>query len=182
MTLYIAATICAAGFSQVDVAAGLYAALLRERYHATPASQMVVTDTAVAMPTLRGSSSDWLKQFDEVPSELRRAASQLSPTASHRLDASLFPPGTRLVSAAAVETTLRGSGIDEKWSAFRRQFNAQGWLAFSGGLLANDQLNALVYYEAHCGGLCGEDGYAWLRRDTTSSPWRIAKKIVRRMS
>ena len=87
MTLYIAATICAAGFSQVEVAAGLYAAILRERYHATPASQMVVTDTAVAMPTLRGSSSDWLKQFDEVPSELRRAASQLSPTASHRLDA-----------------------------------------------------------------------------------------------
>jgi hypothetical protein len=50
LTLYIAAAICAAGISQVDGAAG-YAPLLRERYHGRPASQMVVTDMAVAMPT-----------------------------------------------------------------------------------------------------------------------------------
>ena len=179
MTMYIAAAICAVGFSQVEVAAGLYTPLLRERYHgATPASQMVVKDAAVAMPTLRDSSSEWLKQFDEVPADLRRAASRPSPTQSHRLDGSVFPTGTRLVSAVAVETTFRGSGIEENWSAFRRQFSAQGWLAFSDGLLADDQLNALVYYESRCGGLCGEGGYVWLRRDSVSSPWRIAKKIV----
>jgi len=40
-TLYIAAAICAAGFSQVEGEAGVYAPLLRERYHGTPASQMV---------------------------------------------------------------------------------------------------------------------------------------------
>lgn len=161
-----------------DGAAGLYAPLLRESYHGRPASQMVVTDTAVAMPTLRVSSSEWARQFDEVPSELRRAARQPSPTASHRLGASLLPRGTRLVSAAAVEANFRGSGIDDKWSAFRLQFSAQGWLAFSDGLLADDQLNALVYFESHCGGLCGEGGYVWLRRDTASSPWRIAKMMV----
>jgi hypothetical protein len=182
MMLYIAAAICAGGFSQVEVGAGLYSALLHERYHATPASQMVVKDTAVAMPTLRGSSSEWLEQSDEVPSELRRAASQPSPTKLHRLDASLFPTGTRLVSAAAVEATFRGSGTEENWPAFRRQFKSQGWLAFSDGLLADDQLNALIYYEARCGGLCGEGGYVWLRRDTVSSPWRIAKTIVGWMS
>jgi hypothetical protein len=33
MTLCIAAAICAAGFSQVEGPAGLYAALLGERYH-----------------------------------------------------------------------------------------------------------------------------------------------------
>ena len=182
MTLYIAAAICVGGLAQVGVAAGLYSALLHERYHATPGSQMVVKDMAVAMPTLRSSSSEWLKQFDEVPSELRRAASQPSPTKPHRLDASLFPTGTRLVSAAAVETTFRGSGIEENWSAFRSQFKSRGWMAFSDGLLADDQLNALVYYEARCGGLCGEGGYVWLRRDTASSPWRIAKTIVGWMS
>src|SRR4051812_31435039 len=115
MTLYILA-ICAAAFLQVEVLAALYAPLLLERYHgATPASQMVVTDTAVAMPTLRNSSSEWSKQFEEVPSDLRRAASQPSPTESHRLDASLFPAGTRLVSAVSVERTFRGSGIEENW-------------------------------------------------------------------
>ena len=185
MTLYIAAVILAAGFSQVHAAAGLYAPLLHERYHATPASQMVVKDMAVAMPTLRGSSSGWLRQFSEVPSELRRAARQPSPTKPHRLDASLFPPGTRLVSAESVEAIFAGSGIQESgenWSAFGRQFRAKGWLSFSVGLVSDDQLDALVYYQVQCGGLCGEGGYVWLRRDAVSSPWRIAKKIIRSMS
>jgi hypothetical protein len=182
MTRFIAAVICAAGFSQIDVEARLHAPLLSESYHAVPASQMVVRDTAVAMPTLQGSSSEWLKEFDKVPSELRRAASRPSPTKPHRLDASLFPPGTRLVPASAVERIFTGAGVEENWSAFRTQFKSRGWLAFSDALLAGDRLDALVYYEARCGGLCGEGGYAWLRRDTVSSPWRIEKKIVSWMS
>ena len=170
---------CEFGERPLPGAAGLYAPLLRESYHGTPASQMVVTDTAVAMPTLQVSSTtEWARQLEEVPSELQRAARQPSPTASHRLDASLFPTGTRLVSAAAVEASFGGSGIDDKWSTFRSEFSAQGWLSFSDCLLADDQLNALVYFEAHCGGLCGEGGYVWLRRDTASSPWRIAKMMV----
>lgn len=184
MTLYIAgaiwaAAIWAAGFSQVEVSPGLYAALLDERYHGMPASQMVVKDRAVAMPTLRGSSSEWLGQFNEVPSDLRRAASEPSPTRPHRLAASLFPTGVRLVPAESVETIFARSGVEENWSTFRSQFNTVGWLAFSGGLFADDQLNALVYYEARCEGLCGEGGYAWLHRATILSPWRIAKKIIR---
>jgi hypothetical protein len=182
MTLFLAAAICAGWLWQGEVAPELYSPLLREDYLAMPASQMVVTDMAVGMPSLHGSSSDWLKNFDEVPSQLRRAASQPSPTESRPLSASVFPTGTRLVSAKAVQVIFAGSGIEENWSAFRRQFRSKGWLAFSAGLFADDQLNALVYYEARCGGLCGEGAYVWLRRDTPSSPWRIAKKIVAWMS
>jgi hypothetical protein len=90
----------------------------------------------------------------------------------------VFPTGTRLVSAKNVQEIFAGSGIEENWSAFRRQFKSKGWLAFSAGLLTDDQLNALVYYEARCGGLWGEGGYVWLRRDTAKSSWRIAKKII----
>jgi hypothetical protein len=120
----------------------VYAPLLSERYHAVPASQMVVKEMAVAMPTLQGSASDWLKQFEKVPSELYESASRPSPTRPHR----------------------------------------RGFPAFSAALFTRDRLDALVYYEAGCGGLCGEGGYAWFRRDTVSSPWRIEKKIVSRMS
>src|SRR4051812_36914799 len=96
---FYAAAICAVVLSQGEGAAGLYSDLLHELYHATPASEMVVADMGVAMRSLRGSSNEWLKQFDEVPLELRRKATQPSPTKRHRLDASLFPVGTRLVSA-----------------------------------------------------------------------------------
>jgi hypothetical protein len=182
VTPLIAAVICAAGFSQIDAEARLHATLLGDSYHAVPASQMVVKDMAVAMPSVQGSSSEWLKEFEKVPSELRRAASRHSPTKPHRLDPSLFPPGTRLVPASAVERIFTGGGVEENWSAFNSQFKSRGWLAFSDALLTGDRLDALVYYEARCGGLCGEGGYAWLRRDSVRSPWRIEKKIVSWMS
>jgi hypothetical protein len=182
MMFFMAAVTIAVWCSQVGSATGLYAALLHESYHGTPGSQMVVSDTAVKMPTLRGSSSEWLKEFKDVPSELRRAASQPSPTESRRFDSSLFPTGTNLVPDANVQKVFRNAGIGENWSAFRTQFKAQGWLAFSTALLADNQLNALAYYESRCGGLCGEGGYVWLRRDTAGSPWQIVKKIISWMS
>jgi len=139
---------------------------------------MVVQDTTVAMRTLQGSSSEWLKQFDEIPLELRRLASGPSPTQPHRLDRALLPSQTRFVSASTIASIFVGSGTEEHWSAFRTQTKAQGWLAFSDALLTGDALNALVYYESRCGGLCGEGGFVWLRRDSVGSPWRMAKKIV----
>ena len=42
--------------------------------------------------------------------------------------------------------------------------------------------DALVYYEAHCGGLCGERGYAWLHRDSDRSRWQLKKRIVSRVA
>ena len=54
MTRFIVAVTCAAGFSQIDVEPRLPAPLLSESYHAVPASQMVVKDRAVAMPSFAG--------------------------------------------------------------------------------------------------------------------------------
>jgi len=58
MIIFVAVAICAAGISQVEGESGLYSPLLRERYHGTPASQMVVKDSGVAMPSLSGSAAD----------------------------------------------------------------------------------------------------------------------------
>jgi hypothetical protein len=182
MAVLIAAAICAVWFSQTGGDGGVYAPLLGERYHGVLASQMVVKDTAVAMPSLQGSSSEWLKQFEVIPSELQRLASRPSPTQPHRFDESLFPDRTRFVSSSTIEAMFGKRGIAENWSAFKTQIGARGYIAFSDALFATDRVNAVVYYEARCGGLCGEGGYAWLRRDAVGSPWRVVKKIVRWMS
>lgn len=166
---------------QSDGAASLYAPLLQERYHAVPATRMSVKDRTLPMPTLTGSSDQWLKLFDDVPLELRRAAGRPSPTKADAFDVSLLPDGTHVVSAAAVDA-LPMKGVAEYWAAFKRKFGSDGWLAFSDSILSKDELHALIYYEARCGGLCGEGGYVWLRRDTVDSPWWIAKKIVRWLS
>jgi hypothetical protein len=66
--------------AQAGTEADIYAPLFEVRHHGIRPSITVVRDVAVPMPTLRGSSADWLKQFDDVPVALRQAASQPSPT------------------------------------------------------------------------------------------------------
>jgi hypothetical protein len=160
----------------------VYAVLLAQRYHGAPASLMVLKDRALAMPGLRKSAPEWLKEFDRVPVELRRGASDPSPAGLHPYEASLFPPGTRLVPSSAVEAVFREPRVEENWAQFRQLFRATGWLAFSGVLVTRDALNAVVYFESRCGGVCGEGGYFWLRRRTAESPWTVAKRIVSWMS
>jgi hypothetical protein len=167
--------------AQAGTAADVYAPLFDVRYHGTRPSIWVVTDMTVPMPTLSSSSADWLRQFDDVPVALRQAASQPSPTRARILDVAQFPTGTKLVSERAIQTIFTG-GVEDGWAAFRREYGSDGWLAFSEVLFTVDALDALVYYEARCGGLCGEGGYAWLHRDAAQSGWSIRKKIVRWMS
>ena len=178
MTLLLAALIHTGGLSQSGAEAAVYAALLGESYHGVPASQMVVKDTTVAMPTLSGSSREWLREFESVPPDLLRQARRVAPTHRHPLDATLFSSRTRLMPASDIDAIFTGVGVEENWSAFRSHAKARGWLAFSDALLGDDQLNALVYYEARCGGVCGEGGYVWFRRNKAGSPWRVARRIV----
>jgi len=69
-----------------------------------------------------------------------------------------------------------------RWTAFMRRHNAYGWMSFSDVLFSDDGLDALVYYNAACGSLCGEAGYAWLHRDSAQSRWLLKKKIISRMA
>jgi hypothetical protein len=141
---------------------------------------MAVKDVAVAMPTLSGASTEWLAQFDDVPAALRRAASQVAPTNVRPFDLALFPTGIKLVSEEAIERTFAG-GLEQGWAVFRQQYGS-GWLSLSEILFTADSLDALVYYEARCGGLCGESSYLWLHRNTTQSRWLMVKRIIRSMS
>ena|SRR2546425_2981587 len=138
---------------------------------------MAVSDVAVSMPTLSGGSAEWLKEFDDVPVALRQAASLPSPTSAHPLDVAQFPTGARVISEPAIRRICAGD-VEEGWATFRREYGAEGWLTFSDVLFTRDALDALVYYEARCGGLCGEGRYAWLHRDAASSSWSIRKKII----
>jgi hypothetical protein len=164
---------------QVGSEAAVYAALFKGEYpSAKPLSQLVVQDAAIPMPALAGSAAEWLKQFEVVPMALREAAGQPNPTKSRAFDVGLFPAGTRLVSEKAIRANFAADGIVEGWVSFRRQFGTDGWVALSEVFFTATGTDALVYYEARCGGLCGEGGYVWLHREPGESWWSIRKKIV----
>jgi hypothetical protein len=155
----------------------VYAVLLQARYHAVLGSTMLVLNRSIPMPTLRGSSTQWLKQFDDVPLALRDAASRPVPTKPKPFDSASFPAGTRMISKADIDARF-DEKIPRSWDEFKRRYGAAGWISFSEAILSRDGLDALVYYEAHCGGLCGEGGYAWLHRDSQQTPWSIRLKAV----
>ena len=141
---------------------------------------MVVNEVAVRMPTISGAGAAWLAQFDDLPAALRSSVSLAAPTQAKPLDATLFPPGTNLISDQEI-SQLFAAGIEQGWRAFRQLYGS-GWLSVSEVLFTPDALDALVYYEAHCGGLCGESGYLWLHRSAAQRPWSTNKRIVRSMS
>ena len=180
----VACLLTAALLSQAPTYVAIYAPLFGVSYHGGLPRGFVVSDSSVAMPTLQGSSPDWLRQFDDVPAALRRAASRTEPTRVRPLDLKSLPAGIRTVPSQATRAVLaaaRASGTSAAWETFKREYNANGWLAFSDPVLDSAGLEALVYYEAECGGLCGETGYAWLHRDSLQSDWTLEKKIVRRL-
>jgi hypothetical protein len=148
--------------------------------HAVPASKLLVREEAVLMRPIAGRS-EWLRQFDGVPEALRRAASQKKPTKTSKLDPSWFPAKTRFVSEREIQEIFAAGDL-ARWETFQQKYRSQGWLAFSEVLTTLDGLDALIYYEAACGGLCGESGYAWLRRDPNTSRWSVKKRIITLMA
>lgn len=175
---WVMLTISLIALSQESAEAEVYAVLLKLRYEATPASRLSVKDITVPMPTLTGSSPDWLGQFRQVPRALRDAARQPAPTRTIPFDRTLLPPRTRWISERDIEQTL---GIDpNNWPRFKPRHGTDGWLSLSEVLFAAERLDALVYYDAHHGGY-GESGYVWLHRETARSRWTIAKRIVSAM-
>jgi hypothetical protein len=142
---------------QAQTKESLYAPLFEATYHAWRGREFAVLSTSIPMPTLRGASPDWLKQFDDVPVALRTAASQTISARPKDLQNDM-PAGVRTIAADATHTV-------------------KARIAFSDALVTPDGLDALVYYEARCGSLCGEGGYAWLRRESVGARWSLKKKI-----
>jgi len=174
-------TAAAMSASRPSTKASVYAAVFSgDHWNLDPLSKLVVKGTAIRMPSLAGSSANWLMQWDEIPQALRRVAEQPQPTSDVSLSPSLFPAGTRLVADRAVEAVFRPrEGAPEaNWALFRRQFAAAGRVAFSDIVFTADETDALVYYEGRCGSLYGIGAYVWLHRNGVGSAWVIRKRIV----
>jgi len=161
----IAATVV---FALAQNVSSIYTPLLEERYHGALGSSFTIVETTIPMPPMLSAQTEWERRFPGAPDELRRAMTSQKPAKARKLDASQFPSGTLFVPAQAMRS-----------SAFS---NKGAWLAFSDALITGDGLHALVYYRAECGGLCGEEGYAWLRRTTGDAAWTLAKKVPTRFS
>lgn len=78
----------------------------------------------------------------------------------------------RQLSVAELREIFR-AGPGEGWVEFARRFpGARRYAAFSPVAYAADGRSALVYYEYHCGGLCGAGHLVFLERQADDR-WRV---------
>ena len=134
----------------------VYAAVIGLSFHAVPGAKFVLADRTIAMPAI----SDRMVQELEaarVPEALLDAVRR--GTAGDQPLGSSVPDGTRLASQA--------------------QVNAANVLSLSAVAFSPDRRDAVVSYEAHCGPLCGEGGYVWLRRHESSGRWVVVRAFAR---
>jgi hypothetical protein len=178
--LVLAAQHGAAAPAAADDASGVYAALLSSsEYHGVRAGAMLVRDKWIAIVPVGDSGvSSWLEEFDGIRDELRQALRRPPAFETTALDRSLFPAGTRFISQELIDAAFSRLWIEDGWTAFRRQYKADGFVSFSHVLVTSDGLDAMVYVTASCGSLCGEGVYHRLHRAGPKAPWSIVKSIT----
>jgi hypothetical protein len=150
----------------------VYAALLDSVYMDSPVPDtLAIGDSTVVV--VDGLASSRYARADSVPRGLAFALERLSQT--RQATASLPFPRPIYVVTKPTEREIFSHGLRGGWIEFHRRYpNQHGLLRVSPVALSADTVDALVYYEYRCGGLCGSGGIAWITRRGTSH-WHVRK-------
>jgi len=153
----------------------VYAAVIALSFHAVPGTRFAVVDRSIAMSAISDRMEQEMKAA-RVPDALLDAVRR-GRAADQPIDSSVLPAGTRLVAKSQVDLFF-AVGDPNKWPQFQRDIGADGVLSLSVVTFGPDRVDAIIRYDAHCGGLCGEGGYIWLRRTEPSGRWVVVKSFA----
>jgi hypothetical protein len=152
---------------------GVYAAVLAKIHEGRHPDTVVVAESTLAFRLYDGFTPALLQRQDSIPAplieRLMAASVRRTPTAALPLPRPLHV----LTKAEFAEIFRGGPGVG--WEEFYRRFPvARLYFALSPVVLSADGAQALVYFERHCGGLCGEGTLVWLRR-VPGGAWAVRR-------
>lgn len=113
---------------------------------------------------------------DTIPSLLRRGLAEVS---RKRMGTrSLGLPATLRVLSPGELGAIFQRGPNEGWAEFRQRFpGPRAFYGFTPVAFNRDSTQAYLYYEYHCGGLCGGGDGVWLLRDRETRVWRLHRRV-----
>ena len=170
--------------------ARVYAAVLEELRHESPAERVVV-DTLLPTDELDGDLRD--KVVAELPAT-RRVVDAFVKTQRTSVDRfqSVILPGARWVTVSVLRldslraavradvasgNTVRGARNDAFWQQWQRVFpGSAGYVILSPASIADDGQTALIHVRIACGSVCGETQLRMLRRES-SGGWRTIRQL-----
>ena len=155
--------------------AGVYAALLNSISTRPAPDMLLLGDSTLSFRVPRGAVASWRIRFDSIPSSLPQTLEAVSRT--KRPSSSLpLPRPARIVTHATLREIFV-AGRRDAWDEFYRRYPRQReYLRFTPVAFSADSLDALVYYEYHCGLECGGGDAVWLSR-RGGGGWRVQKVI-----
>src|SRR5947209_2618392 len=133
--------------------AAIYAVLLDAVRPPLSLDTVVVVDSTAWLPA--GFAQSWFgRRVDSMPPELPATLDRLTQVKQSTVHLSFGRP-VSFVSDTSLRTIF-SRGVAGGWAEFRRRYpNQHGYLNVSPVALTADSLDALVYYDLHCGGRCG---------------------------
>lgn len=154
---------------------GAYAGLLLHIYRGTPPDTVVAIDSTLVFRVPTGGRPEWRREFDDIPAPLTKS---LADTSARRFPIGRLPLSRRVRALTAEEQrTIFGDGVNTGWERFHSQFPGAGqYIGLTPVVFNAGRTQALVYYEYHCGGLCGGGTLALLTRE--AGVWRVRKTVM----
>jgi hypothetical protein len=159
---------------------GIYEATLRDLFRGSLPAAFVIQSMPLSLP--QPSASDW-NWFGPATGTLQATVEATAPVAAAPFSSELFPAGTTLMSREDLMAFFRNApNLNDRWGAFRERFKVTAFEGFSRPATTDAGLDALVYYSHSCGSLCGESGFAWLHRSSTTATWVVEKRLPKVVS
>ena len=153
--------------------ANVYAALFESVMPPLRPGAIVLVDSTASLPA--GFLSSRFAKRDSMPPELPATLDRLMQ-AKHPAAKLHFSRPVLFVSDTAL-SEIFSHGVTGGWNEFRKRYPGQhGFLRVSPVALSADSLDALVYYELRCGGLCGTGEALWISRRGTNR-WHVRKRF-----
>lgn len=130
----------------------------------------------VRLPSNVAANSPVGPALDSIPLPLRKAFEEANLRKVSATSMGL-PNGVRIVSSDTLNAFFR-QGINAGWDAFRRSLPSEpGYLQLGIPAFSPDSTGALLYFEYHCGPLCGSGRLVHLTRDAKRT-WSVKNSIV----
>jgi hypothetical protein len=156
---------------------GALAAFLHATVGGSPRDTVLLLDSALVYE-LPGPESvpEWRAQFDSIPAELTRKLAAAS-TPRRLVARTHFPRPLRTLSERDLAELFAADGRDG-WQRFAERYpRHRSFLSMSPIVLSDDGRSALLYYEVHCGSLCGSGNLLWLMR-TDDGQWQVKRSLL----
>jgi hypothetical protein len=159
--------------TSLEISRGVYATLFREIARSERSSRVVVV--AESLVPQRPNDDIWVA-FRDAPLQLRTRLEAPESARPVLLNREAFPSGVQVVRGDVIQQVFRSapkSDIYAGWMTFESKFRTHRSVALTRVFHTDDARNAIVYFEHHCGNVCGEGTLVWLTRESGTSSWTI---------